>query len=395
MLPDSFEPDDAVACVSRPSTPDEVDDAGYLLANPDVLASGLSPQAHFAACGQAEGRLQAVNIGAVRAMRDWKLARLVFSREPGAARKPGKPLHFLSRALIAEFAIPEAPPVSAHPYAPSVVQLIHDHRDKLFLDVGAGLRDVYYPNVVNTEIYPSVSTDVLCVGEAMPFADEQFDFVFCFATLEHTKRPWDVAREICRVLKPGGTVMIDYPFMQPVHGYPHHYFNATPMGNRSLFEDACDIRSVEIGWHQHPIIGLRWMLTVFRNGLQDQEARRFEHLPVKALLDASVEELLAESFCRDLAPEMQRVIATGSMLEAVKRVPADGFAWRATTAGAETMPRAMTPDAAMIQLMTQNALLLGRLDAMAQSRSWRITRPLRFIGRLVRAVRSRTGSHQD
>jgi 2-polyprenyl-3-methyl-5-hydroxy-6-metoxy-1,4-benzoquinol methylase len=54
--------------------------------------------------------------------------------------------------------------------------------------------------VVNLDIFRSVSTDVISVAEDMPFADEQFDFVLCFAVLEHVRRPWDVAREIGRVL---------------------------------------------------------------------------------------------------------------------------------------------------------------------------------------------------
>jgi SAM-dependent methyltransferase len=104
------------------------------------------------------------------------------------------------------------------------VEEIRRHPERLYPDLGAGLRHVYYSNVVNTEIYSTISTDVICVGEELPFADAQFDSVFAIAVLEHTMRPWEVAREICRVLKPGGTVLIDFPFLQAVHGYPHHYF---------------------------------------------------------------------------------------------------------------------------------------------------------------------------
>jgi hypothetical protein len=34
------------------------------------------------------------------------------------------------------------------------------------------------------------------------------------------------------------------PFLQPLHGYPHHYFNMTHMGVRSLFEDQIEIEQV-------------------------------------------------------------------------------------------------------------------------------------------------------
>jgi SAM-dependent methyltransferase len=310
---------DEVACVEAPAAADQVDEAGYLAANPDVRATGLSARDHFTAVGQAQGRIQAINIDQVTRLRAGKLARVVFRGASGATdRAVGCPANFLSAELLQEFAVPEAPPVSAHPYPDTVVRLIRDNPDKLFLDVGAGLRPTYYGNVVNTEIYPSFSTDVLCVGEAMPFASDQFDFVFCFATLEHTKRPWDVAAEICRVLKPGGTVMIDYPFMQPVHGYPHHYFNATPMGNRSLFERDCEIQSVDIGWHHHPMIGLQWMLTVFHRGLPPSDAEAFGNLRIKDIVDKPLDDLLQAPYCINLHTEMQRVIASGSLLIGTK-----------------------------------------------------------------------------
>ncbi|HUN39959.1 MAG TPA: class I SAM-dependent methyltransferase [Acetobacteraceae bacterium] len=308
-------------CVNEPLSVDDVEETGYLAANPDVRRSGISARQHFLTEGSAQQRSQWINLPQVTELRKRKLERIAFSREPEHVRRPDEAPNFLSRRLIEEFGIPEDPPVSAHPYGAPVLDVVRNNPDKLMLDVGAGLRRIYYANVVNTDIYASVSTDVICIAEDLPFADSQFDGVFCFATLEHTRRPWDVASEICRVLKPGGTIMIDYPFMQPVHGYPHHYFNATPLGNRSLFEAACDIQSVEIGWHQHPIVGLQWMLTVFRNGLPPDEARSFENLRIGDLLDRPVLTLLEASYSRLLAPQMQEVIATGSMLIGVKKQP--------------------------------------------------------------------------
>ena len=343
--------------------------------------------------GQTQGPQEVANIDHIKRLRDRKLAPLAFLIEPSEKRQPGKPLNFLSPELLAEFDVPELPPVSAHAYPDSIVTMIQNNPDKLFLDVGAGLRPTYYANVVNTEIYPSISTDVLCVGEAMPFANEQFDYVFCFATLEHTRRPWDVATEICRVLKPGGTLMIDYPFMQPVHGYPHHYFNATPMGNRSLFEPECDIQSVEIGWHHHPMIGLQWILTVFRNGLEPDDAAAFGNLRVKDLVDQPLEALLKASYAVNLHHEAQRVIASGSMLTAIKKTtpirplrnavfsqkPA---APHGSSAGG-TRPRTATDDAMLADLKHQNALLRTQQAALLQSTSWRLTLPLRSCARFL------------
>jgi len=144
-------------------------------------------------------------------------------------------LIFLPLSIKQEFDIPEQPPISANLYGQWLIDEIRANPEKRYLDLGAGLRQIYFSNVYNVEIYKSYSTDVICVGEDLPFDDGQFDGVFAFAVLEHVKRPWEVAREISRVTRPGGRIWIDYPFLQAVHGYPHHYFNATPLGNKSLF----------------------------------------------------------------------------------------------------------------------------------------------------------------
>jgi len=252
-------------------------------------------------------------------LRERKLARLAFRYAPATPRAAGEPASFLSPAQVEEFRIPDEVPVSDHPYSPLILDLILANRDKLFLDVGAGLRPTYQANVVNLDIYRAASTDVISVAEDMPFADEQFDFVLCFAVLEHVQRPWDVAREIGRVLKPGGTVINDLPFMSPMHGYPHHYFNATPEGNRSLFEAFCNITSVEIGWHHHPAVALQWMLTTWQRGLPKSLAATFAGMTVRELIESDIAALLDKPIATELHPDFKRAIAAGSLLTGVKR----------------------------------------------------------------------------
>ena len=361
----------AIACVEHPVSLDKLDEARYFQANPDIARSGLRAAAHFTRHGREEGRVQYVNVEEVAAMRDGKLARLRFRRDPRVPRKQGEPIDSLTPDLVAEFEIPDAPPVSANQYGGPFIEEIAANPERLCLDVGAGLRYSYTENVVNTEIYRTISTDVLCVGEDLPFADAQFDYVICAAVLEHTRRPWDVAREICRVLRPGGRILIDWPFLQGVHGYPHHYYNATPQGLISLFSEYCEVVSSTIEPNNHPIHAIWWILHVWRLGLAETEKHKFECLTIGELLATAIDHHLAEPYCRMLSKEARYTIPAGSTLIAQRthnpvilaRGPVDSAASSDTQVGR---------DERLAALETEVALLRA-------SHSWRLTAPLRAI----------------
>lgn len=305
--------------IERPASLETLDPAGYLRANPDVAIVGMSARDHFEAHGRREGRFQIVNEEAIVRLRSRKLAALKFIRAPFRPNPEGGAMNFISADQAREFGIPDAPPVSSHNYSEDIMQLIRGNPDKLFLDIGSGLRPTYFSNVVNTEIYRSVTADVLCVGEDLPFEDEQFDYVFAFAVLEHTRRPWDVAAEMIRVLKPGGFLHVDYPHLAPVHGYPHHYFNATPQGSRSLFEHACDIRSIAPHPAQIPLYALRWILGIWRDALPPEAAARFNSWTVGQILDEPPDVQTGLPQVSGLDMETQMMISAGTYLIAQKR----------------------------------------------------------------------------
>ncbi len=165
-----------IVCVKRPNDVDEVNEVAYLSANPDVHRAGMTARDHFLMAGQREGRIQGDNLDQVAAIREKKLQRLRYRREPAQPRAYGAPANFLTPQIIADFGIPEAPPVSANQYGGPFIDEIIANNDRLCLDVGAGLRYSYVSNIVNTEIYPSISTDIMCVGEDLPFESDQFDY---------------------------------------------------------------------------------------------------------------------------------------------------------------------------------------------------------------------------
>ena len=352
-----------VACITPVESLDDLDEPGYLAANPDVRAAGLTARAHYLGWGKAEGRVQACNLDKVAALRERKLSNLRFNRPTSAPRKPGEPANFLSTEIISEFRIPDAPPISANQYGDVLLDEIRANPQKTYLDIGAGLRYSVCSNLINTEIYPSISTDLLCVGEDLPFADEQFDYVICASVLEHTRRPWDVAREITRVLKIGGTLLVDYPFLQGVHGYPHHYFNATPGGAISLFEDNFDIIESAVKPNNHPIHALWWMLRTWQNGLNPRDRAHFESLTVADILAIPPDPHREKGYCCNLSETAKTTIPAGSTLFATKR-------------------SAPAP--------TREAVLAESLRQVRNSTSWRVTAPLRLLSAAIQDRRRKS-----
>lgn len=49
------------------------------------------------------------------------------------------------------------------------------------------------------------------VIDPLPFPDAYFDYVFSIEGIEHFENPWSFAKELCRVLKPGGRLIISTP----------------------------------------------------------------------------------------------------------------------------------------------------------------------------------------
>lgn len=72
----------------------------------------------------------------------------------------------------------------------------------------------------------------------MPFEDGSYDLVLNTQVLEHVRNPGKVVRELGRVLKPGGLLILTTPQSSPLHNLPWNFFNFTNLGLRLLMEEA-------------------------------------------------------------------------------------------------------------------------------------------------------------
>jgi ubiquinone/menaquinone biosynthesis C-methylase UbiE len=169
-------------------------------------------------------------------------------------------------------------------------------RGDLMLELGAGRETTTAPNVVRTDafVFTAEHLDVVADAHALPFPDGSFDFVFSLAVFEHLHSPWLAAAEVARVLRPGGRAFTLCAFLQPLHGYPDHYFNATESGLRRLFSDDFQVESCGPSRHSShresavPLYRMREMAEAYRRtGRADMRTRWRRRRLERALATAS------------------------------------------------------------------------------------------------------------
>ena len=110
---------------------------------------------------------------------------------------------------------------------------------------------------VGFDYYPGKNVDM--VGDAHKLSeyfqnDEKFDLIYSFACFEHFAMPWIVALEIPKVLKVGGTLLIETHFSYSSHERPWHFFQFSDMALKLLFSKDLGFECIEAGM-SNPMIG--------------------------------------------------------------------------------------------------------------------------------------------
>lgn len=115
------------------------------------------------------------------------------------------------------------------------------------LDIGCGekpLTPLLAPDVeyIGLDYPPTVAkgysgkADVFGDGQRLPFADASFDCITILDVMEHLPKPNAALDEMLRVLKPGGLLISQTPFLYPLHDLPHDFQRWTAEGLRQFTE---------------------------------------------------------------------------------------------------------------------------------------------------------------
>lgn len=143
----------------------------------------------------------------------------------------------------------------------------------------------------------------VCGQEELPAEDDSFDHIFSWSAFEHVGRPIAVLKEVHRVLRPDGTLMIQlWPFYHSKHG--SHLWDWFPEGFGQLLHDPFQVERQVLAqpektpaWSEGLIEGFRGLNRITLDDLQ------------RALLHGGFDvvklELLHEPF--HIAPELSHL----------------------------------------------------------------------------------------
>ena len=118
-----------------------------------------------------------------------------------------------------------------------VIRFLDDEASRcpagLRLNVGSGSQR-FKIRTINMDLSIGQQVDIAGNLLDLPFGNECVDTIICTGVLEHVTDPQRAVEGIYRVLKPGGKVYIETPFMQTFHASPRDFYRWTPDGIKRL-----------------------------------------------------------------------------------------------------------------------------------------------------------------
>lgn len=263
-------------------------------------------------------------------------------------------------------------------------------------DVNGSLRDVCPVKMkyIGVDFAEGKGVDVILKDPyKLPFDDETADVVVCSSCFEHSEFFWLVLLEIMRVLKPDGLFYLNAPSNGFIHRWPVDCWRFYPDAGHAL-----------VAWARHngykpllleSFVGGRSQGSISDGGmwndfvaviLKDESTRAsFRNRIVNDLADFSNgynSEKKGELNSSSLGPDFALIDDISKTLDRKNIEHSQQIA----ALGKQTSDMEARHQAQVIELQLEAAAYLNRLHAMTNSRSWRLTAPLRRMAAILRRV---------
>jgi SAM-dependent methyltransferase len=145
------------------------------------------------------------------------------------------------------------------------------------------------------------ATTISAIGESLPFPDNSFEVVICDNVVDHAESPERIARELVRILKPGGMLYFTVNF--------HHGFYSVAASAHAMW------RAAGVSYEIGPFADHTVHLTA--NGA----GRLLTNLPIKILLEkhgiAEAKALARKRPPRHLGDRLKRLFYKNALYEVV------------------------------------------------------------------------------
>ncbi len=167
----------------------------------------------------------------------WKPTRIALTPQ-GRIRVPGAPGSVYMGSLLMATLV-----------ARWVSQVLPDVAHGTVLDVGCG-------QVPYLELYESKAQNVVCtdwpnslhgnrfidfesdLNHRIETDDASADTILATDVIEHLSKPNAFFLEVARVMRPGGYLIVNSPFMYPIHEAPHDFHRYTPFAYKAMAAEA-------------------------------------------------------------------------------------------------------------------------------------------------------------
>jgi len=78
------------------------------------------------------------------------------------------------------------------------------------VDIGSGPRSIFKEDL-RVDLDERINPDICCSGDALPFKNDEFDYLYSIHSFEHFENQVRLLREWARVVRKGGIIAIVHP----------------------------------------------------------------------------------------------------------------------------------------------------------------------------------------
>lgn len=129
-----------------------------------------------------------------------------------------------------------------------IAKIFTNKEDKI-LDLGCGEFPYYHKyingNIVCLDIKKTKITDIVSDADNLPLKADSFDKILSVNSFYYLKNPFNVVKDLHKILKKEGKLILVLPFFYPIHDAPLDKFRFTEYGLRNLLDKYFKIERLE------------------------------------------------------------------------------------------------------------------------------------------------------